>query len=95
MGKPVLVLRRETERPELLEAGVGELVGTDTGTIVKAAQRLLDDTEHYRRRAQVSYPFGDGRASERIVKVLLEHFGRDSKGMDSYILSRPMGIEDI
>lgn len=74
LGKPVLVLRSHTERPEVLEAGVGELVGTDAATIVRAAQRLLDDPDHYRRRAQVASLFGDGRASERIVKVLREHF---------------------
>lgn len=74
LGKPVLVLRSHTERPEVLEAGVGELVGTDAATIVRAAQRLLDDPDYYRRRAQVASLFGDGRASERIVKVLREHF---------------------
>lgn len=74
LGKPVLVLRSHTERPEVLEAGVGELVGTDAATIVRAAQRLLDDPDQYRRRAQVASLFGDGRASERIVKVLREHF---------------------
>jgi UDP-N-acetylglucosamine 2-epimerase (non-hydrolysing) len=95
LGKPVLVLRRETERPEVLEAGVGELVGTDASTIIEAAQRLLDDPEQYRRRAQVTYPFGDGRASERIVKVLLEHFGRHSTGIDSHGLSRTTGVEDV
>ena len=95
MGKPVLVLRRKTERPEVLEAGVGELVGTDTTAIVKAAQRLLDDPEQYRGRAQVAYPFGDGRASERIVKVLHEHFGRDSTGIDAHGSSRPTGVEDV
>lgn len=73
LGKPVLILRHHTERPEVLEAGVGELVGTDTTTIVRAAQRLLDDPEKYGQMAKVTNPFGDGRASERIVKVLLEH----------------------
>ncbi|MGH7266828.1 MAG: non-hydrolyzing UDP-N-acetylglucosamine 2-epimerase [Candidatus Rokuibacteriota bacterium] len=87
LGKPVLVLRRETERPELLEAGVGELVGTDSAVIVEAAQRLLDDPEHYRLRARVDHVFGDGRASERIVAVLLEHFSR-SQG-------RPAGHEPL
>lgn len=80
LGKPVLVLRQETERPELLDAGVGELVGTDGPTIVQAAQRLLDDPEAYRLRARVDHSFGDGRASQRIVAVLLEHFARQSGG---------------
>lgn len=76
MGKPVLVLRRETERPEVLEAGVGQLVGTDSTAIVEAAQRLLDDPEKYQQMTQVANPFGDGQASQRIVKILIEHFGR-------------------
>ncbi len=80
LGKPVLIMRRETERPEVLDTGVGELVGTDTTAIVEAAQRLLDDSERYRQRAQVANPFGDGLASERIVKILLEHFDGDCTG---------------
>jgi UDP-N-acetylglucosamine 2-epimerase len=70
LGKPVLVLRRETERPEVLEAGVGELVGTDEAAIVRSTQRLLDDPREYARRAHVDHSFGDGRASERITEVL-------------------------
>ena len=70
LGKPVLVLRAETERPEALEAGVVKLVGTETSTIVTQAQMLLDDAMEYKRIAQGVSPYGDGHAAERIVEVL-------------------------
>jgi len=73
LGKPVLILRSETERPEVLEAGVGELVGTAQSAIVRAAQRVLDDVRQS-ERARVSNPFGDGKASERIVEILEARF---------------------
>jgi UDP-N-acetylglucosamine 2-epimerase len=69
--KPVLVLRDVTERPELIEAGLGELVGTETKRIVAAATRLLGDGEHYRAMQAAENPFGDGRAGERIAEILL------------------------
>ena len=71
LGKPVLVMRDTTERPEGLEAGTARLVGTETNRIVSEVVRLLDDPEHYSAMARAHNPFGDGRASERIVKVLL------------------------
>lgn len=74
LGKPVLVLRRETERPEAVDAGVVKLVGPDYERIVSEAQRLLDDPEAYRSMARGVSPYGDGHASERIVKVLREYF---------------------
>jgi UDP-N-acetylglucosamine 2-epimerase (non-hydrolysing) len=77
LGKPVLIVRGETERPEVLEAGVGELVGTNATAIVEATQRLLNDPEEYQRRAQVANPFGDGHASERIVQILVKSFDGD------------------
>lgn len=75
LGKPVLVLRRETERPEAVDAGVVKLVGPDYERIVTEAQRLLDDSDAYREMARGISPYGDGLASERIAKVLREHFG--------------------
>lgn len=75
LGKPVLVLRHETERPEAVEEGVVKLVGTDLDTIVSEAQRLLDDESAYRAMARGVSPYGDGHASGRIVAVLKEHFG--------------------
>jgi UDP-N-acetylglucosamine 2-epimerase (non-hydrolysing) len=74
LGKPVLVLRQETERPEAVAAGVVELVGTDFDAIVGAARRLLDDPVAYRAMAKGASPYGDGQAAGRIVGVLREHF---------------------
>jgi UDP-N-acetylglucosamine 2-epimerase (non-hydrolysing) len=74
LGKPVLVLRHETERPEAVEEGVVKLVGTDFDTIVSEIQRLLDDEFVYRAMARGVSPYGDGHAAERIVNVLKEYF---------------------
>lgn len=70
LGKPVLVMRDTTERPEALAAGTVELVGTDRQKIVDGVSRLLDDDAHYRERSGRSNPYGDGKASERIVEAL-------------------------
>jgi UDP-N-acetylglucosamine 2-epimerase (non-hydrolysing) len=70
-GKPVLVLRDTTERPEGVEAGTARLVGADRAKIVEETFRLLDDDECYSTMSRSHNPFGDGRASERIAKVLL------------------------
>ncbi len=70
LGKPVLVLREKTERPEAVEAGTVRLVGTDTERIVNEAARLLDDKEMYRAMSLVHNPYGDGRASARISDVI-------------------------
>ncbi len=71
-GKPVLVMRDTTERPEGVEAGTARLVGANTARIVEETFRLLDDDECYSAMSRSHNPFGDGRASERIVKVLLD-----------------------
>lgn len=71
-GKPVLVLRDTTERPEGVEAGTARLVGANYDRIVGETFRLLDDDETYSAMARSHNPFGDGHASERIVKVLLD-----------------------
>ncbi len=76
LGKPVLVLRDETERPEAVDQGVVKLVGSNYESIVKEAQRLLDDEEAYRAMARGVSPYGDGHAAERIVSVLREHSTR-------------------
>jgi UDP-N-acetylglucosamine 2-epimerase (non-hydrolysing) len=70
LGKPVLVLRSETERPEAVEAGAVKLVGADYELIVKETQLLLDDEKFYREMAQGISPYGDGHAAERIVSVI-------------------------
>lgn len=74
LGKPVLVMRDTTERPEAISAGTAILVGTDTARIVDAAQRLLDNVDDYRRMSTAHNPYGDGRASQRIVTALERHF---------------------
>ena len=71
LGKPVLVMRDETERPEGIEAGTLELVGPHRGAIVAATKRLLENEIAYARMARANNPYGDGRASERIVAWLL------------------------
>jgi len=70
LGKPVLVLREKTERPEAVEAGTVKLVGTDEGEIVAEAARLLDDEAEYGRMTRIHNPYGDGHACERIAQVL-------------------------
>jgi UDP-N-acetylglucosamine 2-epimerase (non-hydrolysing) len=70
LGKPVLVARESTERHEGVEAGTLSLVGTDPGVIADEAERLLTDEAAYRRMAEAQNPYGDGRASERIVAAL-------------------------
>ncbi len=72
LGKPTLVLREVTERPEGVEAGVLKLVGTDAQRILREAQRLLSDPEAYRQMAQAANPFGDGHAAGRILQALLD-----------------------
>ena len=70
LGKPVLVLREKTERPEAVEAGTVKLVGTDAKRIVRETAALLDSPEEYQRMSRVHNPYGDGHASERIEAAL-------------------------
>lgn len=70
LGKPVLVMRDTTERPEAVEAGTVRLVGTDYEKIVSETSLLLDDAAHYNRMSQAVNPYGDGRACRRIVEAL-------------------------
>jgi len=76
LGRPALVLRRVTERPEGVAAGTLKLVGTDRRRIVDEAGLLLTDATAYRAMARAHNPYGDGRAAERIVQALRYHFGR-------------------
>ncbi len=73
LGKPVLVLRRSTERPEGVASGLAQIVGLQTDDIVRESEVLLRDADEYARRAQRQSLYGDGRAAERIVEVLLTH----------------------
>ncbi|MGU3439049.1 non-hydrolyzing UDP-N-acetylglucosamine 2-epimerase [Bacillus cereus] len=76
LGVPVLVLRDTTERPEGIEAGTLKLAGTDEETIFGLADELLSDKEAHDKMAKASNPYGDGRASERIVEAILQHFNK-------------------
>lgn len=70
LGKPVLVMRDTTERPEGIAAGTLKLVGTDEGTIYENFKMLLEDQEAYRKMSMASNPYGDGFASKRIADIL-------------------------
>ncbi|AJG46724.1 UDP-N-acetylglucosamine 2-epimerase [Bacillus anthracis] len=76
LGVPVLVLRDTTERPEGIEAGTLKLAGTDEETIFSLADELLSDKEAHDKMSKASNPYGDGRASERIVEAILKHFNK-------------------
>ena len=72
LGKPVLVMHNTTERLEAVEAGTVKLVGTDAEAIIENVDLLLKDHEAYDRMAQVHNPYGDGKACERIVRLLYD-----------------------
>ena len=78
-GVPTLVLRDTTERPEGIEAGTLELVGTDEERVFERTRALLSDAELYKRMSEASNPYGDGRASKRIVEAILHHFGHGER----------------
>ncbi len=78
LGKPVLVMRETTERPEGVEAGTAKLVGTDYETIVANTMRLLDDKAEYDRMARAHNPFGDGKSSKRIAQLALDAAGKSA-----------------
>ena len=79
LGKPVLVLRTETERPEAIAAGTAKLAGCDEKVIFDMASKLLSDKSAYEEMAHAANPYGDGTASERIVNCLLHYFGYTSE----------------
>jgi UDP-N-acetylglucosamine 2-epimerase (non-hydrolysing) len=74
LGKPVLVLRKTTERPEGVDAGSAKLVGTDIDLIVSEAQKLLQDKDAYKAMSTVKSPYGDGCAAERIWEIIRSRF---------------------
>ena len=82
LGKPVLVLRRETERPEAVAAGTVKLAGVVQDDIVTMAERLICDRNAYARMAHAVNPYGDGNACRRIADAILWHFGRGEKPED-------------
>ena len=74
LGKPVLVMRDTTERPEAVEAGTVRLVGTDYGKITAETARLLDEPQAYAQMAHATNPYGDGHACRRIVEFMKKMF---------------------
>lgn len=79
LAKPVLVLRRETERPEAVAAGTVKIAGVDKNVIITLAKELLDNEEAYNKMAHAANPYGDGEASRRTVEAILYYFGRGEK----------------
>ena len=75
LGKPVLVLRNTTERPEAVKAGTVKLIGTDKNMIVSVVNKLLNNNKEYEKMANAVNPYGDGKASRRIIRILLSKFG--------------------
>lgn len=84
-GVPVLVLRDTTERPEGIDAGTLELVGSDEDKVYERARVLLTDTAEYQRMSQAANPYGDGKASERIVQAILHHFGKAESSPEPFL----------
>ena len=83
LGKPVLVMRETTERPEAIDAGTARLVGTDPDAIVREARRLLEDDDAYAAMSRAVNPFGDGKAAERIAAALERRFGHPADPADA------------
>lgn len=84
LGKPVLVMRDKTERPEAALAGTVKLVGADTDLIVAEATKLLGDPAEYAKMSQATNPYGDGRASARIIYSILHYFGMADDGPEEF-----------
>lgn len=84
LGKPVLVMRDKTERPEAVLAGTVKLVGSDTDLIVTEASKLLGDEAEYAKMSQATNPYGDGRASSRIIYSILHYFGMADNGPEEF-----------
>ena len=85
LGKPVLVLRNETERPEAVEAGTVKIVGTDKVVIVEEATKLLKDSYEYNKMSKAANPYGDGNSCDRIVEAIRYYFGLTKKRVKDLI----------
>jgi UDP-N-acetylglucosamine 2-epimerase (non-hydrolysing) len=88
LGKPVLVMREKTERPEAVEAGTVNLVGTDEEAIVAGARQLLENPKMYDRMSRVHNPYGDGRSSTRIADVIRSFYRENSASKPAAVLVR-------
>ncbi|MDD3395714.1 MAG: UDP-N-acetylglucosamine 2-epimerase (non-hydrolyzing) [Acidaminococcaceae bacterium] len=84
LGKPVLVLRDTTERPEAITAGTVKLIGTSKEVVLKETNSLLDDETRYKAMADACNPYGDGQAAKRIICYILEHFGYPVAKMEEF-----------
>ena len=84
LGKPVLVLRDTTERPEAVDAGTVKLIGTECEDVLRETNLLLDDAEHYKKMAEAANPYGDGKACERIIKAILQKNGYNVKILSEF-----------
>ncbi len=84
LAKPVLVLRRETERPEAVKAGTVKIAGVDKDDIVRLAKELLDDEDAYNKMAHAANPYGDGEASRRTAEAILYAFGMRDKRPENF-----------
>ena len=84
VGKPVLVLRDTTERPEAVDAGTVKLVGTAYDDVLRETSLLLDDSKYYQSMAEAANPYGDGRACERIIRKILHENGYDIKILSEF-----------
>lgn len=89
LGKPVLVLRNETERPEAIKAGTVRLAGTGRDAVYNEAHLLLTDHDEYQKMARAVNPYGDGKASGRIVKALLFYFGLSDERPREFMSGSP------
>lgn len=88
LGKPVLVLRDTTERPEAVKAGTVKLIGTERQKVYEETKYLLTDHDEYQRMANTCNPYGDGKASKRIIEAILYHYGLSQEKPDSFIASK-------
>ena len=84
LGKPVLVLRDTTERPEAVEAGTVKLIGTEYEDVLRETNMLLDDAEHYKKMSEATNPYGDGKACERIIRAILQKNGYNIKILSEF-----------
>ena len=84
LGKPVLVLRDTTERPEAVDAGTVKLIGTAYEDVLRETNLLLDDSAHYKKMAEAANPYGDGKACERIIRAILQKNGFNVKILSEF-----------
>ena len=88
LGKPVLVLRDTTERPEAVKAGTVKLIGTERQKVYEETKYLLTDHDEYQRMANTCNPYGDGKASKRIIEAILYHYCLSQENPDSFIAGK-------